>query len=399
MFKSLKYISISQKTANTEQREYYHLDDELRRGLAKRIKITFPDLSGLMLLSTCNRTEIYFESTETTSSRIRDYLIDLFNPFQANQKSLFTISDQSSETAQHLLEVANGLASAVVGDGQILAQIKEAYHFSLSRSLQGSLLERAVQAVFRSHKRISNETSFRNGSKSTSYRALKLIEQQITREQLSDKNLLIIGAGEISIEILKYLHKFPFKTTTIANRTTSKALQLADIYQLQVLPWTHVEANELQEFDAIITAVSNRKDLIHRSSGGNQVLVDLALPSNVSPSLANDSHISLFNLDQVTEQIDQTDSLQQDAISRVQEILNEELRIFNRWVSQSDFREQISHHKSEYTDIIQQEILSSYPDLYTSQQAYELATSIANKLVREQVKSLQEKSITNLKVA
>ena len=393
--KTFKYISISQQTARTQQREYYHFDDELRRALVKRLKASFRDIDGLMLLSTCNRTEIYFESVSTMASEIHDYLIDLFNPFDANQDVLFDISNDSEITAKHLLEVANGMQSAVIGDGQILAQIKEAYHFSLSRHLQGSLMERAIQAVFRSHKRISNETSFRNGSRSTSYRALKLLEKNFGKNGLENQHLLLIGAGEISIELLKYFHKFKFKSVTITNRTESKSTELAQIYELNTTPWSAIESNSIEAYDIIITAVSNRKDLIHSTSNPNQVFVDLALPANVSQQLSN-TH-TVYNLDQLTEEIDETDALQRQAISTVHHIIHEELTNYSSWLNQSEMRELLGTYKKESKKLILSTIEQYYNDNGNEEDLEQLAELIANKLVRRSIKHRDsEKNAANI---
>lgn len=390
MVTTLKYISISQKSAQTQDRAYYHFDDNLRRALAKRIQSTFPDITGLMLLATCNRTELYYESSQTSAEVLRDYFIDLFNPFHPNQKALFELSNDSLVSAKHLLAVANGLESAVIGDGQILAQIKEAYHFTLSRKMQGSLLERVVQAVFKSHKRISNETSFRNGSRSTSYRALKLIEQHFGKELLSHKKLLIIGAGEINTEVLKYLHKFPFKEVSITNRTASKAEHLAEVYDLKTIPWQQVEDHQLEEYEVIITAVSNRKHLIYQPGPHEQVLVDLALPSNVSNELEKHPGTTLYNLDQVTEQIEESDAMRQEAISRVNTIIDEEITNYNRWLGQSNLRQILRDYKLQTKAIILESIHQTSSLNMSEASINALADTITNKLVRQSAKALQE---------
>ena len=178
MNKLLRCISISHKTAAAAQREHYHISQEEKSSLTEVIGNTFKDITGLLLLVTCNRTEIYFESVTTSATIIRDFFISQKTTICTNKsKQLFKYSDITEDTAKHLLEVSSGLASLVFGDAEIIHQIKKAHQFSITHKMQGSLLERVMQTVFKSHKRISNETSFRDGTTSTAYKSLKALRK------------------------------------------------------------------------------------------------------------------------------------------------------------------------------------------------------------------------------
>ncbi len=178
MNKSLRYISISHKTASIAQREVFHILEVQRSELVTGICSAFSDISGLLLLVTCNRTEIYFESMNTSASLFLDYFINSI-PAEKNEmtKFLFDKSDNTERTVKQLLEVTSGLLSSVLGDAEIVHQIKKSYQFSIENKLQGSLLERAMQTVFKSHKRISNETHFRDGTTSVAYKSLKALRK------------------------------------------------------------------------------------------------------------------------------------------------------------------------------------------------------------------------------
>ena len=126
----------------------------------------------------------------------------------------------------HLLHVSNGLRSALIGDKQIITQVKAAYQHSLEQKNQGSLLERAFQAVFRSHKRIAIESLYQRGSTSTAYSSLKMVNEYFGKEEAKDLSILIVGAGEIAEDILKYLPKFHFRDAFLSNRTFEKASRL-----------------------------------------------------------------------------------------------------------------------------------------------------------------------------
>ena len=140
MNQSLRYISISHKTALVKQREVFHIPLEKKSDYTQRLCDTFPDIDGLLLLTTCNRTEIYFETRTHSATSIRDFLIDLKLPKSSSiDKNLFEFSDTTESTVKHLLEVSSGLESSVLGDSEIIHQIKKSYQFSMTHKLQGSL--------------------------------------------------------------------------------------------------------------------------------------------------------------------------------------------------------------------------------------------------------------------
>ncbi|MEH0153525.1 glutamyl-tRNA reductase [Limibacter armeniacum] len=357
MMKQLRSISISHKTASLELRESYLLSDSTRMALNNKILSSFDDVSGLMIISTCNRTEIYFESSSTSANELLDYLILFINPdhHQENQRHLFEVHDSTINAAQHLLYVANGLSSAVLGDNQIISQVKQAFWFALEHKTQGSVLERAMQATFRSHKRIVNETSFHSGSTSTAYMALKLIEEGLGKSNLSNQKLLIIGAGQISTEVLQYLPKFPFSEVYISNRTLEKAEKLANTYGIKMYAWDNVKKNDFSEFDAVISAVSNRKDLIKtvQKSKQSKVMVDLAFPANINPLIGKQENVSVFNLDDLNSQSELTSLERTNATSSVHEIIESEILILENWMRQHQLRK-FSHLFCQTQSTLQQ---------------------------------------------
>ena len=205
MDKILRYISVSHKTATVTQRAVYHISDEETSSLIAVISKKFQDISGIILLSTCNRTEIYFESIHTSATLILDFFIELQGVKNTNAvKQLFRYSETTKDTVKHLLEVSAGLESSVIGDAEIIHQIKKAHQFAIAHHQQGSLLERAMQAVFKSHKRISNETHFRDGTTSLAYKSLKIVRDSYEKTVVKNKRILFVGAGDIVKKLFKY---------------------------------------------------------------------------------------------------------------------------------------------------------------------------------------------------
>lgn len=381
MEKSLRYISISHKTASVAQREVFHIPKEEKKDLVARLCETFPDISGLLLLVTCNRTEIYFESVTTPAVAVRNFLVCIKSSISEVEVSrLFKSSDTTEKTVRHLLEVSSGLASSVIGDVEIVHQIKKAYHFSIQLNLQGSLLERAMQTVFKSHKRISNETLFRDGTTSMAYKALKVIHQAYDKALVKEKRILFIGAGDIVIQLFKYNSKFNFENIYISNRTEEKAVVLAKRHGAKVLGWDKVLRNDFQDFDVIIGAASNCADLVKNipAKGTDLVLlIDLAIPCNINKDLSHKENVLLYDLDTLSMDLEETKEKRMAAIGKVGDIIGEELLVYTEWLQKAPLRAFLA----EYKILVNQKVVDCFE---TDSEEYDLKTvkMVTDRVIR-----------------
>ena len=347
MGKVLRFISISHRKASVTQREEFHIPDGEKQALSIQICNTFPDISGLLLLVTCNRTEIYFESEISDSTAILDFIIHLIaKNNKTGIRKLFDTSNSTEDTVRHLLKVTSGLASSVLGDAEIVHQIKKAYQFSIAGKMQGSLLERAMQTVFKSHKRISNETHFRDGTTSVAYKALKVIGDTFEKDAKS-KKILFIGAGDIVKQLFKYNSKFDFNSIYISNRTEQTARTLSRINHCNLFEWKKVLLNDFEGFDVIISAASNCPQLIKSLPLTNHkvMLIDLALPSNIDKGLADQNNILFFDLDTISVDLEETKEKRFAAIGEVGAIITEELQAYNEWLQRAPLRAFLAEHK------------------------------------------------------
>jgi glutamyl-tRNA reductase len=356
MRKSLGYFSISHKTATVSQREIYQVSKKEKQDLFNLTRQTFPDISGLFMLVTCNRTEIYFESSNTKAEVVRDFFIAQKVTYgtKVNTK-LFEVSDSTEDTARHILEVASGLESSVLGDAEIIHQIKKAHLFSLGQRMQGSLLERAMQTVFKCHKRINNETHFRDGTTSLAYKTLKLVSNHFKNNHCDSKKILFIGAGDIVIQLFKYNSKFNFGNIYLSNRTQERAIAIANQQQCKVFDWNKVLENDFEEFDVIISAVSNRQNLIHQLKALHKkiLLIDLAVPMNIDENLAKNKNIIYSGLDCISEELEANLESRLNAVDPVNTIITEVLSDYSEWLQESSFRESLAKQKQYVTQKLQ----------------------------------------------
>lgn len=387
MNKSLRYISISHKLATATQREDYHISAEEKDSLAECICNTFPDIMGLFILVTCNRAEIYFESSITVATVLRDFFISLKGTNSTNKsKELFVFSNITEDSARHLLEVSSGLASLVLGDAEIIHQIKKSHRFSITRQLQGSLLERALQTVFKSHKRISNETHFRDGTTSIAYKSLKVISATYDKATVKNKKILIIGAGDIVKRLFKYNSKFNFNTIYISNRTEEKAIALTHKYQSKMYDWKKVLANDFQNFDVIIGAASNCQNLVKNIPVSHQkvLLIDLALPGNIDKALIRNKNIIFYDLDAISAELEDTKERRFASVGNVNTIIAEELLLYNEWVQKASLRMQLVEYK-----MVANQKIKNYFEATAKEYSHQTTKTITNRIMKKLMKQTE----------
>ena len=260
----------------------------------------------------------------------------------------------TEDTVRHLLDVSSGLESSVLGDSEIIHQIKKSYQFSMTHKLQGSLLERAIQSVFKSHKRISNETNFRDGTTSVAYKALKVVQNNFKNTTSSTKKILCIGAGDIVKQLFKYNSKFNFNNIYISNRSEDKAVILAQNNKCKTFPWQNVLTNNFDEFEVIISAVSNCANLIHDLpvSNHNVLLLDLAVPCNIDKSLAYQNNVIFHDLDSISKELEENRELRIASKSDVLNIIIEELTSYNAWLKEAPLRALLANLKISINKVV-----------------------------------------------
>lgn len=382
---SLQYISISHKTASVIQREDYHISEEEKPRLVHLICDAFLDIKGLFVLSTCNRTEIYFESTIISATTIRDFFINYkLNNTPQEPKGLFRYSTNTEDTIRHLLQVSSGLESLVLGDAEIIHQFKKAYQFSMANKLQGSLLERALQTVFKSHKRTSNETNFRDGTTSFAYKSLKVIRDSYDKKQMESKKILFVGAGDIIKQLFLYNAKFNFKNIYISNRSEDKAAVLANKYNCKTYAWHKVLVNDFQGFDVIVSAVSNCYHIIKKLPIAAQetLLIDLAIPSNIDKKLAHNVNTICYDLDTISSELEGTKEKRFAAMDKVNNIINEELSIYQEWLKEAPFRQFLAEYKIVVKDKVKDYFKEASED-YNSKKIKTVTNQVMRKLMAE----------------
>lgn len=303
--------------------------------------------SEIVILSTCNRFEIYvtfrgdrhqyINNPDKVFEQLTAFLAEITGFSNNDIESLF-IQYQNIDAIKHLFRVTCGLESQVLGEVQILGQVSDALSISLEIGTARHPLASLFQSAIHTAKRAHTETEI--GKKPASISSLAVHTARKYKGDLADQKIIVIGAGEMSQLAIKTLHVQGAKNITILNRTLSKAVEIANQYHINAAPLEKM-SDFLHTADIIITATSVQKpiinpDIIQLTMNGNQsnnkLFLDIAMPRNIDPAIRDLPGIELIDLDDLKSKLDQTLSQRKRAAKQVQSILEEELQIFAHWV-------------------------------------------------------------------
>ena len=330
-------LGVSHRTAPVELRE--RLDFSSRDvGAAVEALAQRPSATETVVLSTCNRSEIYVASSEPERARedVIAFLADYHHlPGEAFVPHLFTSRDQ--DAARHLFRVAAGLDSIVVGEPQILGQVKDAYKAASLRHCTGPLLNAAFDWAFKVGKRVRTETALGRGAVSIAFAALSPARKIFGK--LQGRRVLIVGAGEISTTLAQHLRSEGVSDIAITSRTAASAEELAAAVGGHAVPWEQMPA-ALGRADIIVTATGAQRPIITRAHvqavmRGKRTdplfIVDLAVPRDVEAAVAEFEQVFLYNVDDLQSIIEENLERRRAEIERAEVIVAEEAARFTAW--------------------------------------------------------------------
>ena len=356
---SFRALGISYRSAPVELRELVALEEEANRSFLRKLNETL-GLGEAIILSTCNRTEIYYSAEESRDEDILSLLaveknlID-FPEFRSHFKSY----DADKAVAQ-LYRVSLGLESKVLGDIQISNQVKKAYQYSADEGMAGPFLHRLMHSIFYANKKVVQETAFRDGTASTAYASVELVRQFVPN--FSNPKVLLLGLGEIGENIAENMEGIEAQVF-LANRTHAKAEEIAAKFGYEALPLTEVLEN-ISDYDAIISSVASDSPVItsgqfHQNLISQKLIIDLSVPRSVASEVDELSHVVLYNVDLIEEKTSKTLQERQRAIPLVEQIVVDSIAEFNNWADEMEVSPTIQKLKNALEEIRQKE-LSKY---------------------------------------
>jgi len=397
---TLLALGINHKTAPVALRERVTfspdtLDQALDSLLAQ------PLVQGGVVLSTCNRTELYLsvEQQENLQEQLVKWLCD-YHQLSADEvrKSLYWHHD--NEAVSHLMRVASGLDSLVLGEPQILGQVKKAYADSHRGHTISSELERMFQKSFSVAKRVRTETEIGASAVSVAFAACTLARQIF--ESLSTVTVLLVGAGETIELAARHLREHKVQKLIIANRTRERAQKLADEVGAEVINLAEIDAR-LAEADIIISSTASPlpiigKGMVERAlkQRRNQpmLLVDIAVPRDVEPEVGKLPNAYLYSVDDLQAIIESNMAQRKAAAVQAETIVVQESGEFMSWLRAQSASETIREYRSQADQVraeLEERALAALQQGADAQAVLrELAHKLTNRLIHAPTKSLQQ---------
>ena len=337
-------IGVSHKKANAKIRGQFSLNEEKRRKLL--ISSKQKNIDGLVISSTCNRTEMYgFADKQQT-------LVDLLCQYTQADQTLFEeygYSLKNDEAINHMFRVGGGLDSQILGDFEIISQMKKSFNIAKEVGTSNFFLERLFNSVIQASKRIKNETKLSSGVTSVSYASVHYILEQV--DLRNAKNILLFGTGKIGRNtcenLVKHTHN---KHITLINRTREKAEQMAGKFNLSVKDFSHLE-EEIEKADILIVATGAQKptispDFINRDK--SLLILDLSIPKNVHESVQELPNVDLLHLDKLSQMTDETMESRKMEVPLAKAIIAEIKTEFYEWLQTRKYAPTIKALKEKF---------------------------------------------------
>ena len=369
MLETFKAISLSHKTAPLRVRELIALNEDEAKRLMLRLRDFF-GLTDLLVLSTCNRTEVYYaaeqanSASDLTTEIARLLLIEKGLTDTDTYLPYFQFFDAHDDAIRHLFEVCVGLHSQVVGDMQIPNQVKQSYQWSADMEMAGPFLHRLMHTIFFTNKRVAQETPFRDGAASVSYAAVELIDELVGEHQYP--NVLVVGLGEIGTDVCKNL-EVRYRDTgsqsniTLCNRTQEKAITLANELGFRVADLANL-TDEIRKADVIISSVMLDEPLITTALLQNlnvltfKYFIDLSVPRSVDAAVEQIPGVLVYNIDHIRNRADEALQQRLAAIPLVEAIITQAVAEFGDWSKEMVVSPTINKLKNALEQIRRDEI-------------------------------------------
>lgn len=303
-------------------------------------------ISSLFILSTCNRTEIYGFAEE--AEQLMQLLCSQTSGDRATFKRLAYVKE-GLQAVEHLFYVGSGLDSQILGDYEIVGQIKQAVKFSREQQFIGPSLDRLVNVVLQASKEIKNQTSLSGGTVSVSFAAIQYIKEKV--KNITDKRILLLGTGKIGRNTCKNLVDYlETKNITLINRTEDKAAELAEELGLSFAPYSELKTQATRADIIIVSTNAAQPTLLkeHLENQGGKLVIDLSIPYNVEASVQEVPGITLINVDELSRLKDETLAKRKAEVPKAKKIIAEYITEFKEW---NDMRKHVPVLKAAKTKL------------------------------------------------
>ncbi|GIR42093.1 MAG: glutamyl-tRNA reductase [Ectothiorhodospiraceae bacterium] len=349
---TISVIGLNHKSANIDIREKFSFTADSASLLLRRIK-KVRDILEVIVVSTCNRTEIYCESTNGADD-IKNWLLSE-KEYKSFAKHLYI--HQEEDAIEHLFKVVAGLDSMVIGESEVLGQVKTAYKIALDNKSIDGKLKRLFEYSFSVAKNVRTNTDIGGNAISFMYTSILLIKKIFST--VEEKKCLLIGAGEMTELALKYLKSNNVNDITICNRKEEKGKKLALENSCRYSNLNNL-STIIHDYDVIITSTSSSLPLIGKGNIENAlikrnndsiVIIDLGVPRDVESQIKNLDNVYLYTIDDLGQIIEKNYKIREKSIKDAEEIIKFKIVEYKNWLSENNSTEIIKNYR-EYVDDI-----------------------------------------------
>ncbi|MGE5418369.1 MAG: glutamyl-tRNA reductase [Acidobacteriota bacterium] len=365
-----------------------------------------PSLEGVVILSTCNRTEIYATTRdiERGAHELNEYIAERLQ-LSSQDMGTAVYSPTCYDAISHLFRVASGLDSMVLGETQILGQVKDAYLSAIQNDASDSILNTLFQKALYVGKKVRTDTGLDRHAMSISYAAVEMAKKVFG--DLNSRTVMIIGAGKMSELTVKYLVASGVSTVFVSNRSYERACGLADKVEGQAIMFDDL-FDYLMRTDIIISCTAASHYVLHKETVLPHVmgretpllLIDIAVPRDIDPEIGSIPGMHLYDIDDLENVIEVNVSERKKAAFKAEKIIAEELLEFNDWMSTLFVIPVVKALKQRGEDIKEAELERAMNRLGAVSAREEkiirsLASSIVNQMMHFPVVNLKEMAVTN----
>lgn len=316
-------------------------------------------IEGLVILSTCNRTELYYEYENHIGEEKKIFHLIMkclvkFKKYSEGLSPYVSTKNGSSEVSRHLFRLISGLESMIIGEFQIVDQLKDAFYFAKDKNILGPILERMFQKSFETGKYVRSNTDIGKGAISVSYAAVEMISQNY---DIKNTSFLCVGAGETSQLLVKHLLNKDVKEILITNRTELKGKRFAETYDLDTIPYNQM-LSKINDVDIVVFSTSSEYPLISKKdiegkSKKNLLFIDLSVPRNIDDNITEVGNIELINIDNLKDIVNKNYNKRKAEIDKSQKIIDSFLNEFDEWANSRQLRPSILSIKNKIKVLIQ----------------------------------------------
>ncbi len=399
-------IGMNHKTAPLEIRERLSLacGDNINP-LVEIMNI--PQIKEAIYLATCNRVEVLANALDAESAieNLKTFVFHHGNlSLEEMARCLYLYYDH--EAVRHLFRVASSIDSLVMGEPQILGQVKDAYRTAVEHNATGVMLNKVIHHAFRTAKRVRTETGIANNAVSVSFAAVELAKKIFG--SFKGKTILLIGAGEMSELAAKHLINNGVEKIFITNRTYARAVQMADTFYGTAIEFEKL-SEKLQDVDIVISSTgapgyvidaSMIEMTLRRRRNRLLFLIDIAVPRDIDPAVGEIENVYLYNIDNLQDIVDSNMKSRKQEAEKAEVIIDEELSKYMQWVSTLEVVPTIVSLREKMEGIIHRELVKSGAwmenlSVEERRNVELLVNSIINKILHDPITGLKEESRDN----